>query len=285
LLQELPVRTAIRSILAYLPAATIVDRTLDVAMPLAKRSGAHLTGLHVLPHPPIYADPGMGMSAEIYMAQQAALEEDAKRIGEAYAARLGDAAGDWVTVPDPRRPIMHSGLDFCRTADLVVAPQFDPSMPGAHAYFPEDLIMGGGRPILLVPYAGHFSVVGRRVLIAWNNRREAARAAFDALPLLDDAAEITLLLVAQEGELGQVLADSAARLVETLGRHGLKAKVQTSHTVEVAVGDEILSRAADLGSDLIVMGCYGHSRLRETVFGGATRSILEQMTVPVLMAH
>jgi nucleotide-binding universal stress UspA family protein len=285
LLQELSVSPAIRSILVYLPAATIVDRTMDIAVPLAGRLGANLTGLHVLPHPPIYADPGMGMSAEIYVAQQAALEEDARRIGDAYAARLGDAAGDWVTMPDPRRPIMQSGLDFCRTADLVVAPQFDPSMPGAHAYFPEDLIMGSGRPVLLVPYAGHFSEVGRRVLIAWNNSREAARATSDALPVLEDAAEITLLLVAQDGELGQALTDSAERFVEALGRHGLKAKVRTSHPVEVSVGDEILSRAADLGSDLIVMGCYGHSRLRETVFGGATRTLLAQMTVPVLMAH
>jgi nucleotide-binding universal stress UspA family protein len=279
------VSQAPRSILVYLPAATIVDRTMEVAMPLAERLGSRLTGLHVLPHPPIYADPGMGMSAEIFAAQQAVLEEEANRIGEAFAARLGTAAGDWVVVPDPRRPVMQSGLDFCRTADLVVAPQYDESMPGAYAYMPEDLVMGAGRPVLLVPYAGRFAEVGRRALVAWNNSREAARAVFDALPLLQDGAELTLLLVAQDGQLSHALADSARRLADTLARHDLKAEVQTSYPGGGAVGDEILSRAADHGADLVVMGCYGHSRVRETVFGGATRTLLGQMTAPVLMSH
>jgi nucleotide-binding universal stress UspA family protein len=140
-----------------------------------------------------------------------------------------------------------------------------------------------GRPILILPYAGNITTSGKRILVAWNASREAARAISDALPLLKLAEKVNLIRIhPKHGEHPAVPADQLTRY---LARQAVKVEVMTEHVADIDVGNELLSRAADLGSDLIVMGGYGHSRLREWVMGGATRTILESMTVPVLMSH
>jgi nucleotide-binding universal stress UspA family protein len=173
-----------------------------------------------------------------------------------------------------------------RYADLVIAGQPEPDGgSGVDATFAEDLVMGAGRPVLFVPYAGRFPEVGRRVLIAWNAGREAARAVTDALPLLTRAGTVQVVAFdplkgdADHGDL------PGADIALVLARHGVKVSVAQQHSDEVDVGNQILSRAADMQSDLIVMGAYGHSRLREMVLGGVTRTLLDTMTVPVLMSH
>jgi nucleotide-binding universal stress UspA family protein len=137
----------------------------------------------------------------------------------------------------------------------------------------------------VVPYIGGSDIIGRRALVAWNASREAARALNDAIPLLEDAENVTVLSVNPkrgirgEGDL------PAADIALHLARHGMKAEASYVVAEDIGVGDALLSRAADLGSDLIVMGGYGHSRLREIVLGGATRTVLRHMTVPVLLSH
>lgn len=275
-----------RSIVVHLPAASAAGRLLDVVLPLVRRFEAHLTGLHVIPHIPIYVDAGMGVGADFYSAQDRMLHEEADRAEEAYRARLGQAGvtGEWVRLPSEDEPAMRSAITFCRSADLVVASQYDEALPGAAAYFPEDLVLGAGRPVVLVPTAGGFSDIGERVVIAWNGTREAARAAFDALPLLSATAQVRVLQAGRTDRSDPRLR-SAEDLVQALQRHGFAAEVDVAPAADVPVSEQILSRAADHRADLLVMGCYGHSRLRETIFGGVTSAILDRMNLPVLMSH
>jgi nucleotide-binding universal stress UspA family protein len=138
--------------------------------------------------------------------------------------------------------------------------------------------------VLIVPYAGRFETIGREVLIAWSPRHEAARAMRDALPLLQHAEKVRLVAVASSDDEARQWQRDFADAVEWLGRHGVKTTASLTVS-EVDVGNELLSLAADPGVDLIVMGGYGHTRLREFVLGGATRTLLQSMTVPVLMSH
>ena len=137
---------------------------------------------------------------------------------------------------------------------------------------------------MIVPYAGHFENVGQRALIAWNASRESARAVGDALPLITAAEAVTVLTIAPTRKAGSDIA-SADDLLEHLACHGIKAQIDSGIAEGISVSDLILSRAADLAADLIVMGAYGHSRMHELLLGDATRELFEHMTVPVLTAH
>jgi nucleotide-binding universal stress UspA family protein len=150
--------------------------------------------------------------------------------------------------------------------------------------FPERLALESGRPVLVVPYVGTYPDMGRNVVVAWKPGREAARAVFDALPILEAAETVTILEIKHKGEATDALAPDTT-IAAALGRHGIKPVVRSSVAVDISVGDEILSRLADFGADLLVMGAYGHSRMRELVFGGATRHIARHMTVPTLFSH
>jgi nucleotide-binding universal stress UspA family protein len=271
--------------LVHLPAAPMVERVMDVAMPLARRFDAHLTGFHVVPPLVIYASPMDGIPPEIYAAQEVELEAEADRVRGAFHARLGTHPGKWLVVSARAESAVGSAIDICRTAELVITPQFDPSRGGPHVYLPQDLIMESGRPVLVVPSAGRFEDVGRQVVIAWNNSRESARAAIDALAVMGGGARVTILQIAEDGALSDATLASGERLALALTRHGMEVEVQTADSGDATVGEVILSRAVDREADLIVMGCYGHSRVGEFVFGGATHTLLHHMTVPVLMSH
>jgi nucleotide-binding universal stress UspA family protein len=165
-------------------------------------------------------------------------------------------------------------------ADLVVAGQTDPQGDLSPILdFPDRIAMASGRPVLVVPYAGRYPEVGRNVVIAWKPGREAARAVFDALPILEQAEQVQILEVSEGG------GERDTELAAALGRHGIKPVLKSSVAGDIGIGDELLSRLADAGADLLVMGAYGHSRFNELVFGGATRHILQHMTVPTLLSH
>jgi nucleotide-binding universal stress UspA family protein len=136
-----------------------------------------------------------------------------------------------------------------------------------------------------VPYAGQFERVGERVLVAWNASRESTRAINDALPLLKNAAMVTVLAVNPKHGIEGHGDVPAADIALHLARHGVKAEAAHTIAKDISEGDALLSYAADLGVDLIVSGGYGHSRAREMVFGGVTRTLLQEMTVPMLLSH
>ena len=183
-----------------------------------------------------------------------------------------------------------NGKDYIQLVDLnnsnAVIGQFDPgaAVPGVMSNFPETVVLNSGRPVLVVPHAGKAEGNFRRPLVAWDGGLAASRAIAGALPLLAQA-ETTDVLVFDTGDQKDAHGEQpGADLALYLARHGVKVNV-IERRISGDTGEALFSAAADLGSDLIVMGAYGHTRFREVVLGGVTRTVLESMTVPVLMAH
>lgn len=176
-----------------------------------------------------------------------------------------------------------------RYADLVVLGQANPEAPDNGALLhdlPEYVVLNSGRPVLVVPYVGQFATSGNRVLVAWNGSVEAARAVTGALPLLRRAAKVTIAVF--DPRVGDRAhgEEPGADIALYLARHGVNVEVTVERRPATSdVGNALLTLAANLSADLIVMGAYGHTRLREMLLGGATRTVLASMTVPVLMAH
>jgi nucleotide-binding universal stress UspA family protein len=258
---------------------------VDVAGALAVKHGAHLTGLHAMGRPPQV--PGyieLQMPPTFQEEQQRQREELDRRAEEQFhdRTRRRGIRGEWrVDAGD----IVEATKLHARYADLTVVGQGVDlgNAPYDLASLPENLALGVGRPVLVVPRYGTFETVGERVMIAWNGSREATRAVHDAIPLLQLATKVTVFSIDPKRNSGRRLP--GADMTLHLARHGVTAEAASTVGLDIGVGDLLLSRAADLGVDLIVMGAYGHTRLREMVLGGATRDLLQHMTVPVLLSH
>ena len=298
---------ALKDLLVIVEPGDPVGSQVNVAVAIAARHAAHLAGLCVVP-PLTLSEAGLPWSggaieAEALEQVQASLRGEHTAAVQRLEAAFRKATADLVSPVEWRvvdgRPHELAPL-HARYADLTVIRQADPRNPTpASDGLAEAVMLGSGRPTLVVPYAGRFAEVGRCVLVTWNASREAARALNDALPFLERADKVTVLAV----NPGRVGGDDepppstaravfggqgswpAADITHHLARHAVKAEASYTISDDIDVGNAILSRAADLGADLIVMGGYGHSRAREFVLGGATRTILESMTVPVLMSH
>lgn len=256
---------------------------LDIALALAAEHHAHLTGLHVMPPlTPIYGD--MPVPETVEKMQRLELEDAARRAAAVFAERAGRAtvSTEWRVAEGD---IVRVASEHARYADLTVLPQgMDLGFASADlARLPQELALGVGRPVLVIPRYGSFPKVGGRVLVAWNGSREATRAVHDALPLLRRAEQVTVLSIDPDADAERRLPGADVSL--HLTRHGVTVQAATIAGADVAVGDLLLSYVADHDIDLIVMGAYGHTRLREMVLGGATRTLLRHMTVPVLMSH
>ena len=173
-----------------------------------------------------------------------------------------------------------------RYADLAVVGQFDPDtgVPGMMPNFVETVALNSGRPVLVVPFAGEPSGSFRKPLVAWDGGLPASRAISGALPLLRAAGSADVVMFNPRADVQAHGAEPGADLALYLARHGIDVNV-VERTMTGGIGEALLSTAADLSSDLIVMGAYGHTRFREVVLGGVTRTVLQSMTVPVLMAH
>jgi nucleotide-binding universal stress UspA family protein len=174
---------------------------------------------------------------------------------------------------------------LAKSVDLVVVGQYSRELGGKAAFRPDDIALACGRPLLIVPYAGEFTTIGGRVLVAWDDTREATRALHDALPLLGAAESVTVLTVlAQEKQFDGARA-ATDRVVRHLAHHGVPARAEESLRGDLAVSDVLLSRAADLGADLMVAGAYHHSQWREALIGGVSRELMQHMTLPLLVSH
>jgi nucleotide-binding universal stress UspA family protein len=173
-----------------------------------------------------------------------------------------------------------------RYSDLIVVGQYNDAKPYESAPgVPDDVIITVGRPVLVVPYIGASATLGDNVLVAWNASREAARAVNDALPLIEDAHAVSAVVFDTATSDVEHADLPGADMSLHLARHGIDAQAQHIRAEGIDVGNMLLSRAADCGADLIVMGAYGHSRMREWMLGGVIRDLLRHMTVPVLLPH
>ena len=204
-------------------------------------------------------------------------------------ARAFDAQCKGLDVPAESRVVVEEAVDATvdhgRCSDLIVVGQTDRHhTPDGLAFdFPQQVLLHAGTPVLVVPYAGAFPSVGRNVLVAWKGTRESAIALRNALPLLRGAQRVSVVEIAEVRDLPRK-DDSLALAASWLEAHGIACKAHREIDLNGA-GDQLLSRASEIGADLIVSGGYGHSRLREWALGGVTRHLLEHMTVPVLFSH
>jgi len=275
-----------KTILVHLNDERRAEALLEPAIALASRYDAHLIGMHVyaaVPAPPISVPYGSGVLGSMVAAERKATEAIAATFDRMTANR--PLVAEWRAVKVTHVDLAAAVMDNGRTADLIIAGQTDPDWDLAPLLdFPERIALESGRPVLVVPYVGRYPDIGRNVVIAWKPGRESARAVFDAMPFLTRAEKVEILEIRETGDGAGALAPDT-RIAAALGRHGIKPTVRTSVAAGLSVGDEILSRLADMGADLLVMGAYGHSRMRELVFGGATRHIFRHMTVPTLFSH
>ena len=281
-----------KDILVHLDNTSRSEIRLNVAIQLAARYDAHVAGLYLMDLPSLAMFMGDTSFYDMHMADEIIQRgrDHALTISHAVRGsfeeflRKSSVKGEWRCVEGLAAETV---AVHARYADLAIVGQRDPkylALPGEF-HVPETVILDSGRPVLVIPCFGEVKPIGNTVLVGWKSGREAARAINDALPLLSHAKSVTVLAIDPQNGISEEGAFPAADISLHLARHGIIATA--AHTVSggIAEGDILLNYVSDHGADLIVAGGYGHSRAREFVLGGATRSLLTAMTVPVLFSH
>jgi nucleotide-binding universal stress UspA family protein len=276
-----------KTILVHLNNERRAGPLLEFAGVLARQFGSHLFGLHVFPSFRLAPPVPLPFGAEVAGTLRKEISDEIERIRTIFnqVTSKQPFVAEWRSITTEGMDVATVVLKHAMAADLIIASQADPEWSFSGILdCPDRLAIESGRPVIVVPDAGRFSRVPKIVVVAWNGRREAARAVFDAMPLLS-LADVVHVLTVDEGGQGQDQCSSETEIAATLVRHGVKATIVKCTAREVSTAEEIRIRAADQQADLLVMGAYGHSRLREFAFGGVTRALLEKMTVPVLFSH
>ncbi|MGE8943520.1 universal stress protein [Leptospira interrogans] len=273
-----------KTVLMHLNRDQRANQVLAAGVQIANAFNAHLIGLRVFPafrlRPPI----PLPIGQEVLGAIAAQVRDETARIKTQFDDATGQQqfVSEWRSVTTERRDPAEIIMEHGRAADLIIASQADPNWDLSPILdFPDQLALGSGRPVLVVPTSGVFQHVPKTITVAWNGRREAARAVSDAMPLLKRADRVYVLTVASEPREGG-LPDT--EIAATLARHGVKVSVNELQASDSAAGEEIARRAAEQ-SELLVMGAYGRSRFSEFILGGVTRHMLKSMTIPVLFSH
>jgi nucleotide-binding universal stress UspA family protein len=278
-----------RTIAVHVNQAKTAEQRIRLAAGIALAHNAHLVGAAATAVPIGFYLPGaLGESDAALLVYMESLREQAKT---ALARFAQIARGTGLASVEERIVEDEPGAAMslqARYSDLAVIGQSDPEESPADPRidFPEYVIMNSGRPVLVVPYAGTFERVGKRVLVAWDASVEATRAIAGAMPLLERADLVQVAVFNPRTGFGEHGEQPGADIALFLARHGVKVEVSQQRAgSDIDIGNALLSHAADFGADLIVMGGYGHSRIREVILGGVTHTILRSMTVPVLMSH
>lgn len=264
------------------------DAVMTAAFQIANAHDAHVTGIYVVPSPEVIAIPATFGAVATDLAHKHHFEEHAEAVKQKFeeAARQNGVRAEWRQVVSETGSLADAVLKHAPYGDLIVAGQVsDITSHAIERDYVERLLLEFGRPVLIIPNMGKFETIGTRVIIGWNATREALRAAFDAVPLMSGAKEVELLWANARDERDIAGDLPGAELAAVLARHDIKVTAQSISAPELAPADALLNEAADKNADLIVIGAYGHSRLRQIVFGGVTRSLLQNMTAPVLMSH
>lgn len=261
------------------------DPAGDYAISVADAFGAHVLGVAFAYEPIIPGTVMGGIPVDLIEAQRnecankaraavARFETAAKRVGVSFETRVMNASIAGAADQLGR---------LARRFDLAIVGQPERERSSADEVVDEGVLFESGRPVIFVPFIQKAGLKLDRVMLCWDGSRAATRAIADSLPLLKKAKQVEVVIIAAKaGKSGEL---TGADLGAHLARHGLKVDVKRITSPDIDVPSTILSYAADSSADLIVMGGYGHSRLREFVLGGVTRGMLESMTVPALMSH
>lgn len=274
----------LKDVVVNLSGRAPLDFAADYATSIAATFRAHITGIAFL-YEPVIPDGTLGGVPvdliELQREENSKIARDAisrfeagvKKAGLASETRQLDATfGGAATL----------FAQIARRFDISVVAQAQREQGATDELIIEGALFESGRPVIVVPYIQKSGLTLERVLACWDGGRTAARAIADAMPFLERAKAVDLVIVAEERKNDEI---TGVRMSEHLTRHGVAVSVKRIAKGDLAVQDVILSYAADSGADFMVMGGYGHSRLREFILGGVTRGILNSMTVPVLMSH
>jgi nucleotide-binding universal stress UspA family protein len=280
----------LRDIVVFLDSSPASEERLRLATRVARDHAAHLRAVFVHHDQAIDFSPGGagGSGLVNQLVQTVAGTRRSAVANGSFELRLRDSL-HWFGGDSSWHEVDAAGsarLIACtRAADLVILGQSSRDVRPGPPWRPDDIVVESGCPVLMVPYAGAFDEIGRRVLVAWDGSREAARALNDALPLIGNASAVTVMMArARDSDLPRD-REATQRVVRHLARHDIHARADHPLRNGTPVSDILLSAATDFCADLIVAGAYHHSPLREALIGGVSRGLLQHMTVPMLMSH
>jgi nucleotide-binding universal stress UspA family protein len=261
------------------------DFAAEYATSIAATCGAHLAGISFLYEPVIPDGTLGGIPVDLIELQR---EENSKVANEAVSRFEAGVKKAGISAETRILDATFGGAatvfaQIARRFDLAVVGQAQREGGASDELVVEGALFESGRPLVVVPYIQKRGLTLERVLACWDGGRTAARAIGDAMPFLERAKAVDIVIVAEERKGGDEI--NGANMGEHLARHGVTANVKRIAKGDLAIEDVLLSYAADSGADFMVMGGYGHSRLREFILGGVTRGILASMTVPVMMSH
>jgi nucleotide-binding universal stress UspA family protein len=276
----------LKNLLVHVPSEAVIRPVVDAAVSLAVARAACLDAVSAG-----YEVANVGLAVEGGAAAASVLEIERERALTRANAALAvfEAEARNANIAYALRPL--TGLPFevatkvtasARLYDLTIVPQPDSDHDSFDNILPQEILFQSGGPVLFVPHIHKGPFEPRRIGIAWDGSRLAARAVRDAASFLLHADAITIMSINETPEPGTA---SAVALAEHLARHGLTARIERAHVNHTDIQPALLSIAADASVDLMVMGGYGHSRLQERILGGVTRGMLQSMTVPTLMSH
>lgn len=279
-----------KNILINLNDVENIEVFLQTTCALAIRHNAHLIGVYVVPS--FQLSMGLyGSDAVMVDLQYAELKKykkiAAKMVGKFEAAlKANGVLGKSRIVYSGNAEIADEFVNQARTADLVVIPQVLADVNSdVEKDFAEKVVMSSGRPILIIPRGKRFEHIGDQVSIGWNLSSESARAAFDALPLISSSGEVRFVWVDAHQNSAEAGNLPGAEIAEAFSHYDLNVASESVESGDGNIGKALIHDAGINGSDLLVIGAYGHSRLRQLIFGGATRYLFEHLSLPVLMSH
>lgn len=277
-----------RTILVSLNEINRLPQLVAAAASLGKTLNAHVSGLYVVPAVQVYPSVGFEAAPQVFEGNRSYFKDNAPKVRAAFEEAMQREGLTFdVHVIDARTPLIADDvIAFGRSSNLILVSATNPEeVTGVERDFVEQVIMGAGRPVIILPAKGDAAVSLDKIVVGWDGGREAARAAFDSMPLLRAAREVRIVRADPQKDLTLRGAIPGADIAETLARHGIKAETQGFPTDGYDAGQALLRCADDWGAGLVVMGAYGHSRLTEFIFGGATRFVLSRQNRPVFMSH
>jgi nucleotide-binding universal stress UspA family protein len=261
-----------------------LKQLLKAGCELGTKFKAHVSGLYVIPSISVYPAGGFSELPILNEENQKFFKSKQAEVKTEFESAMKNEglAFDYRLVESALVSVGHEQTDNGHSADLIVTSAIESKgLIGTDVDAVEQLVMGSGRPVLVLPHTGDIRFDWNEALIGWNDSRESARAVFDAIPYLQKFRQVRVVSV-DEDSRGKV---PGALLAEVLSRHGLNVEVSTAMSDGLGVGEALRCAADDYGSSVIVMGAYGHSRMREFVFGGATLHMLRNVTIPTLFSH
>jgi nucleotide-binding universal stress UspA family protein len=286
-----------KTVLAYIPDLDAAPSILDAGRAVATRHGAHLIGLYVTPAMKVHfsgaAYYDAAMVVDLIEKHRARHKQEEASVHKLFSEQIGEAVPlqEWVHAESPLSNPVSTIAAIANIADVIVLPNAtgDPSVEPEDYAIADQLLFEVGRPALLVPSGWRGNTLGENVTIAFDGSREAARAVTGGLPLFSGAGRVEVLRIDGQinGETEKETKKSGpnAWLCDNLKRHGVPAVPVDLESGDASIAETIRRHMRAQDADCLVMGAYGHSRMREIVFGGATRDMLRVMPVPVLMSH